>query len=246
MEGVTHSDVKARYLSKIELCEGIDPYKLKENEMTRNYEDLPKVGYINLFNYFVLTTSSYTLEQMCAYKSLEGYKHFASGWVKNICVKKNPNDKRIIVASVRHSMRLSLSPLKVWVLCEGDGTIITAHCTCIAGLGEVCSHVAATLYAIESMVRYKSTSSKTDLLCQWNRPTQSTTIIKNTQIRHMDFTIKERVAQVHLSGVTNFSKEETFEMGKEMKERINNFSSLSLITNGLNDEFNVMSQPIEV
>lgn len=246
MTTITHSDVKTRYSAKIALCENHDPYKLKDSDMTRNYEELPKVGYIDLFNYLVLTTSTYSKEQMCAFKSLDAYKHFASGWVRNICVKTIPNDKRIVVAYVLHSMRLSLPSLKPWVLCEASGRVITAHCTCIAGLGEVCSHVAATLYAIESMVRYKNSSSRTDVLCQWNRPTLSTAIIKNPQIRHMDFAIKPRVAKSYCDGLLPFSKEEIYKLGKELKTKTNKFSSFSLVTEGLNDEFNILNEQIQV
>lgn len=240
MEGVTHTDVRKRYLQKIALCEGIDPYKVDPKDMSRKYEDLPNICYMNLFNYFVLTSSYYSNEEMSAFKSLEAYKQFASGFVKNVLVKRIPNDKRIIVATVNHSMRLSLPPLKPWILCKADGNVLVAHCTCLAGLGEVCSHAAAALYVVESMVRSFSQRSKTDVLCQWNHPTQSSTgIIKNTQIRHLDFTIKERRAQTHSFGLQPFTKDEIFDLGKDLKERTERHSTLSMVTNGLNDEFSV-------
>lgn len=42
------------------------------------------------------------------------------------------------------------SPLKVWILANMNGKIVCAHCTCIAGLSETCSHVGAICYAISS------------------------------------------------------------------------------------------------
>ena len=42
-----------------------------------------------------------------------------------------------------------------------------AHCDCMAGLGEVCSHVGAILFYIESM---HHTKSFTELQCAWNMP----------------------------------------------------------------------------
>ena len=54
---------------------------------------------------------------------------------------------------VRHSQRANDTPLVTWVICEGDGVIESAHCTCMAGLGEVCSHVGALLFYLESASR---------------------------------------------------------------------------------------------
>ena len=46
--------------------------------------------------------------------------------------------------------------------------IESAHCTCMAGLGEVCSHVAAILFFLESESR--APRSCTQELCKWNEP----------------------------------------------------------------------------
>lgn len=96
--------------------------------------------------------------------------------MKNLRVYKLPNEKAIVCADVSillfpynciltcfliyiniikilHSMRLNEPPLKRWVVCEDGGIILAGHCTCIAGLGEVCTHVSAILYAVESIVR---------------------------------------------------------------------------------------------
>lgn len=49
-------------------------------------------------------------------------------------------------------MRLNEKPLDVWVVAKNEGVILAAHCTCIAGLGEVCSHVGSILYAVEAII----------------------------------------------------------------------------------------------
>ena len=46
-------------------------------------------------------------------------------------------------------------PLTPWVVAECTGKILAAHCDCVAGLGETCSHVASLLFAIESGVRIR-------------------------------------------------------------------------------------------
>ena len=46
-----------------------------------------------------------------------------------------------------------------WIIAEPDDKVLAALCTCIAGLGESCSHIAALLFSIDAMVqvRYKKT-----------------------------------------------------------------------------------------
>lgn len=44
-----------------------------------------------------------------------------------------------ILLPVGHSQRLREAPLKVWILVDGEGSICTAHCTCMAGSGEAIS-----------------------------------------------------------------------------------------------------------
>lgn len=50
-------------------------------------------------------------------------------------------------------------PLKVWILAQMDGEIICAHCTCLAGLSETCSHVGAICFAVLNIA--ESTESVT-------------------------------------------------------------------------------------
>ena len=69
---------------------------------------------------------------------------------------------------MRHSQRANDSPVDVWVICEADGTVESAHCTCMAGLGEVCSHVGAVLYYLESANHTRITC--TQVGCVWKEP----------------------------------------------------------------------------
>lgn len=43
------------------------------------------------------------------------------------------------------------SPLKAWILASMTGTINCAHCNCVAGLSETCSHVAAICFAVSNI-----------------------------------------------------------------------------------------------
>lgn len=170
---VQFEDVKQRYAEKIVLCEAIDPYTISMDE-TMVFEDLPKVTLLDIWNYFTSTKSNYTQDKLMANKALSGHNFFESGWVRKIVTKRLPNNKTVVVGLVEHSQRINEVPLKPWVLCQLAGVILVAHCTCIAGLGEACSHVGAILYAVEALVRASQNQSKTDFPSQWNHPRSST------------------------------------------------------------------------
>ena len=44
-----------------------------------------------------------------------------------------------------------------------SGSIICAHCNCMAGAGEACSHIAALLYAVMAKARIQSETVCTSL-----------------------------------------------------------------------------------
>lgn len=39
-----------------------------------------------------------------------------------------------------------------WILCHKDGEILLAHCDCMAGAAEACSHVATILFAVQYLI----------------------------------------------------------------------------------------------
>ena len=81
------------------------------------------------------------------------------------------SDLYIVTARVRQYQRLSETPVKAWVAVELVGTVLCVHCTCMAGLGEVCSHVAAILFTIDANTQLKNNTASTSLPCSWLPPT---------------------------------------------------------------------------
>ncbi|XP_049520315.1 uncharacterized protein LOC125944158 [Dermacentor silvarum] len=167
---------RARYKEKIAalsslniaLCDGVDPYQLPLGAQAAvNASLLPPVTHVDIINYLVLSTSYVSLDQMKAYKSLDSHNYFTSGWVRNLIAKKLPSKRVVLLSQVNHSQRLREAPLKVWLLADIDGSIITAHCTCMAGAGEACSHVGATLFAVETAVRIRDSATCTDKSNVW-------------------------------------------------------------------------------
>lgn len=50
------------------------------------------------------------------------------------------------------------TPLKVLILAENFGTVVAAHCDCMAGLCEACSYMGAILFAVEAGVIMRDSS----------------------------------------------------------------------------------------
>lgn len=47
--------------------------------------------------------------------------------------------------------------LQTWMIAKKDGKIISAHCTCVAGLSESCSHVGAICFAVNKISEARET-----------------------------------------------------------------------------------------
>lgn len=93
----------------------------------------------------------------------------------------SPNIKIInnIFIQVKHSQKMNEKVLKPWIIFLDDGSISCGHCTCMAGLGEVCSHVAALAFALMDQTN-KGELSCTDKLSAWTVPKTNKKIIPKT------------------------------------------------------------------
>ena len=121
---------------------------------------MPHSYYKNIWLWFV------SLEEVKNYKTLQSYKYFTAGWILEHRWKCF-TDCCLIVGKVNHSYALTSSSLQPWVIIKSTGTVVCGHCTCMAGLGETCSHVGALLYWIEYQVRSYADISSTSKLNLW-------------------------------------------------------------------------------
>ena len=144
--------------------------------------------YADIYNYLILTPSLYTHEQLKSYKSLDAYNQFVNGWVSEIIVTVNNANKTkiyLLTALVKHSQSLSLPPLKPWVVINQAGVVLCAHCSCMAGCGEACSHIASLLFTVEANTQMKQQFSCTSLPCSWLP--SSFRSVSFSEIRKIDF-----------------------------------------------------------
>ena len=68
---------------------------------------------------------------------------------------------------MKHSQRLNETPLHCWIITQDNGEVCCGHCTCMAGLGETCTHVAAILFYLEASNRVIGIETCTQRKCEW-------------------------------------------------------------------------------
>ncbi|XP_077058645.1 uncharacterized protein LOC143711198 [Siphateles boraxobius] len=163
-----NKEAKERYLEKIKAINGLDPYEHKE--WSTDLNKLPQTTFPDVFSYLVCGVSAYTFEQFRNYKSLEAHHHLTNGWVQDLEIFKLKDQKTIVRTKVLHSQRLNEPPLKPWVILNTSGQVECAHCTCMAGIAESCTHVGALLFKIEVAVRIRGTKTVTDVPAYWMMP----------------------------------------------------------------------------
>lgn len=92
-------------------------------------------------------------------------------------------------SQVRHSQSIRDALLRPWLLVKPDGEVQVAHCTCMSGLGEACSHVGAVLFYMEAVVRRRNDQACTDQDNAWLPP--HVRVVDCVPIAKMDFSSSE-------------------------------------------------------
>ena len=131
---------KDRYKQKLEsvgLLLSDDPY-LESND-GRFSDDMslwPRVEYGHIFAYFIKRPGTYTQEQLLSWKQLEAYNFFESGYVRTVYAMAFGQGVRkciLLKAKVNPSQRSPDDVREAWIIAKPDGSIVSAHCTCMAG-----------------------------------------------------------------------------------------------------------------
>ncbi|KAG8173021.1 hypothetical protein JTE90_028038, partial [Oedothorax gibbosus] len=174
---------KDRYLDKIRSINGVDPYSLTKEKLKLSVL-FPNIAYMDVVNYLVYGVSAYTAESFKSYKSLEAYNQFACGWVSDVSSTKI-NGLCLVLGKVRHSQSPSDKPVQPWVIATVDGVIESAHYTCMAGLGESCTHVGALLFYMQNLTLNREELSVTSVPAYWSQPTRKT--VEYLEIHNIDF-----------------------------------------------------------
>ena len=101
---------------------------------------------------FLQKTTPYdmTIQLLNEYKLGKAYRYFQSGWVKEVSIHdiRETSDKCILKTKVTPSQAINSKCYDVWAVIEKDqadrpgGKIMSAYCTCTAGMSGSCNHVA--------------------------------------------------------------------------------------------------------
>ncbi|KAL7290566.1 hypothetical protein TKK_0014023 [Trichogramma kaykai] len=178
------SEMRLRYCDKVKCIGGIDPYTITSIMFSEEKSTLPKVQILDMMSYFVFTHSVYTTQQLKALKSLEAHKYYTAGFVHSVKHVKI-NNHFVVLAKVKHSQKFNEKELLPWVILLDDGSVKTAHCNCMAGLGEACSHIAATVFYL--IFQKDNTVSCTDKLSTWKAPKTASKKVEFKRVRDMDW-----------------------------------------------------------
>ncbi|KAL0993217.1 hypothetical protein UPYG_G00104810, partial [Umbra pygmaea] len=130
---------RQRYLEKISIL-GSDPYMLPPVFFCPllSAPGLPQLAFHDIYIYLVHNPSPYSGDSLKAFKSTDVYQYAVAGWVKDVKVRHlATKDLYLIMGNVHHSQALNTKPTWPWVVVQEEGTVATAHCTCMAGLGEL-------------------------------------------------------------------------------------------------------------
>ena len=103
------------------------------------------------------------------------------------------------------SQQLNSSPRCPWVIAENNGKVLSGHCTCIAGLPEVCVNVAAFLFWVEMSVKIDTSKTVTDQKVYWLTPSNNTSLQPHNLI-NIDFRspqLKRKCIETALISPTN-------------------------------------------
>ncbi|XP_003730120.1 uncharacterized protein LOC115928222 [Strongylocentrotus purpuratus] len=180
-------DARHRYKVKLDSV-GLEkcPYKHPADVWIDDPKAWPRIEYADVYCYLVESHGPFSHATMKNYRSLEAHQQFQSGWVQTVYHQVTSKGFIIFSAAVKPSQRLNDAAHSPWVATDNTGQVVAAHCTCMAGLGESCSHVAAVLFKVEAAVRLGyTTQACTDVACQWNNRFVSN--VEPAKIRNIKF-----------------------------------------------------------
>ncbi|XP_057310110.1 uncharacterized protein LOC130648104 [Hydractinia symbiolongicarpus] len=171
-----HEDDRKQYEKKLTLSDETilpDPYILEN--WSNNVALMPDLTWGDMYQYLINTPNEFSHEAMKAYRSLEAYNFYVSGHVQDVFYHAIDNncDYCIIKSEVLPSQRQGQKQqcYEVWAAVNNSGGwIFTVNCKCMAGLGSVCSHVAALLFRLQACTQLGLNKvACTSTLCSWKK-----------------------------------------------------------------------------
>ena len=186
-----------------------DPFKLLEG--WKNEEDgigmWPLVPTFYVIRFLMMDSA---VEDLSDYKSSKAYSYFEKGWLGNILYHELDGNFCYLKTDCRPSQKISNVCHRLWLLIsKADGNVLRAHCTCMAGYGSTCNHVAAALFRVEAAMRLGlSNPACTTKPCEWlpNRSSVKPCKAKNINFNRDDFAKRgKQVKKINSTPKKNFN-----------------------------------------
>lgn len=139
---------RQRYAEKLEVRgnQYPDPYTI--SVWKNDPKCWPNVRFGDIYVYLVHTPGPYSAEAMRSYRSLKAYGLAMEGHVHKVLISDLSMECCFLKAEVTPSQRTTAKPYEAWALVCGDGSVHTAHCTCMAGRVGFFMNISCLLFTL--------------------------------------------------------------------------------------------------
>ena len=151
------ADLKTEYLSilKIDDRNLPDPFKIPQGWMNKDeaMKFWPMLLYPDIFNHLMFFSSELGSKDLNDYKKSKAYSYHKSSWWQPLSHHDLTGSNFCILEGEYRKSQSDNEPFhKLLIILEKSAKIWWCHCTCMAGMGETCSHVAAAMFREEAAV----------------------------------------------------------------------------------------------
>ena len=109
-----------------------DPFSIADDQWSEDLSQWPELEFGDIYGYLIDTEGTYTKDKLKAYKSLDAYNYYFNGYVRTVHHLSRAGHS-VLKAKVNPSQRTADNNHEAWALLKHSGTVITGHCTCLAG-----------------------------------------------------------------------------------------------------------------
>ncbi|KAJ8030935.1 hypothetical protein HOLleu_27485 [Holothuria leucospilota] len=127
------------------------------------------------------------------YKEGKAYSYFSSKWLHEILYHDVESQSPVcyVKANCTPSQAIKNVPHTAWVaLSKESGKVFSAYCTCFAGLGSTCNHIAAILFKLDHAFmtgKSRKEVACTSKQCTWNVYSGGQSVIKGKPVSELQW-----------------------------------------------------------
>ncbi|CAN7989956.1 unnamed protein product [Ixodes pacificus] len=211
---------------------------VRKNVFSTDARQWPRLEIGDIYVYLVEGICFYTREQFKSYKLEDGYNLFLSGKIRDACsFGATIENARIVLITGQVEASQTLGKYhQPWAVVKKEGTVLSAHCTCMAGLGEACSHVAALLFRVEVDVKFGiHDPSSTSVECRWITASSTAQASRVASIDFIKPSKRRRLNTISTPKEVSSHPEATAEQLKDFLKAVKKLAPDTLVLRSLAD-----------